>query len=117
MLPVQAKTDAALPMSMSQEHELFGMQVHAACNGVWGYRASTGTGPADSSASIAGALDAVGWTCRHSQDLQLIGEALNLPGSKSGTQPPFDPNIWRACLTIMRTAPTPSLVPHTQTTD
>ena len=91
MLPVQAKTDAALPMSMSQAHKLFGMQVHAACNGVWGYRASTGTGPADSSASIAGALDAVGWACRHSQDLQLIGEALNLPGSKSGMQLLLDP--------------------------
>ena len=87
MLAIQAETDAAPHMSLSWAHELCGMQVHAACNGVWGYRASTGTAPADSSASTAGALNAVGWACRHPQDLQLVGEALNLPGSKSGMQP------------------------------
>ena len=58
------------------------VQVHAACNGVWGYRASTGAGTTDSSGRAAGALDALGWASRDPKSLQLVADALSLPGSE-----------------------------------
>jgi len=59
------------------------VQVHAACTGVWGFRASSGIGQTDGQAAVAGSLDSVGWACQNPRDLQLIGDALKLPGSGS----------------------------------
>ncbi len=58
------------------------MQVHAACSGAWGFRASSGIGLADSKGAVAGSLEAVGWACQNPRDLQLVGEALKVPGSE-----------------------------------
>ena len=56
--------------------------MHAACSGVWGFRASSGVGLADSKGAVAGSLEAVGWACQNPKDLQLVGEALKVPGSE-----------------------------------
>ena len=59
------------------------LQVQAACNGLWGYRASTGAGPKDGAGSIAGPLDALGWMTKDPFMLSKVGRALQLPGGIS----------------------------------
>ena len=66
------------------------LQVHAACCGVWGFRASSGIALADSKGAVAGSLEAVGWACQDPRDLQLVGDALKLPGSELSVRKPPD---------------------------
>ena len=61
------------------------VQVHAACNGLYGYRASTGAAPLQGVGPVTGALDTLGWAARDPSLLRRVGEALQLPG---GAQPP-----------------------------
>ena len=70
----------AVPCSGVKDCDI--VQVHAACSGVWGFRASSGTGLVDSQGAAAGSLEAVGWACQDPQNLQLVGAALKLPGSE-----------------------------------
>ena len=57
-------------------------QVHAACNGLYGYRASASAGPKEGMASVCGSLDALGWATRDPSLLRRTGEALQMPGGK-----------------------------------